>query len=89
MITVVYSGANYNNANANNGLSYFNRNNVSNSNDNIGGRNFIKLLLSILGISYPYHLVENIILAFNSLVDNYSEDYAKNKKIITLKCEQI
>ena len=88
MITVVYSGANYNNANANNGLSYFNRNNVSNSYDIIGGRNFIKLL-SILGISYPYHLVENIILAFNSLVGIYSEDYAKNKKIIALKCEQI
>jgi len=88
LITVVYSGANYNNANANNGLSYFNRNNVSNSYDIIGGRNFIKLL-SILGISYPYHLVENIILAFNSLVGIYSEDYAKNKKIIALKCEQI
>lgn len=35
---VVYSGANYNNSNPNYGLSYFNRNNASNTNSNIGGR---------------------------------------------------
>ena len=36
--TVLYVGANFNNANANNGVFYFNRNNDSNSNNNIGGR---------------------------------------------------
>ena len=36
--TVLYVGAHFNNANANYGVFYFNRNTESNSNNNLGGR---------------------------------------------------
>lgn len=56
---VVYSGANYNNSNTNNGLSYFNQNNASNTNSNIGGRH-LSQRKSLLESHYPHLLVKNI-----------------------------
>lgn len=56
-LVVSYRGANWN-SNANNGVSYFNRNTVSNANTNIGGRHLIQN--GLLDAAYPCPSAKNI-----------------------------
>lgn len=54
--TVLYVGANYNNANANNGVFYFNRNNESNSNANYGAR-LLSQIIQVPSILAPWQKI--------------------------------